>query len=201
MHGRYKSSGGAHMKVRESGMPEEHYWQTFFDPPAILSTLLLDSACQDVVEVGCGYGTFTIPAAQMVTGIIHAYDIETDMVQITREKATAAHLVNVQASVRDIVADGTGLSDECVDYVMLFNILHAEKPLSFLQEAFRMLRLGGRVGIMHWNYDAGTPRGPSMSIRPRPEQCQSWAEAAGFHSLIPSIIDLPPYHYGLVFAK
>lgn len=26
----------------------------------------------------------------------------------------------------------------------------------------------GRLGIMHWNHDPATPRGPSMTIRPRP---------------------------------
>jgi len=189
------------MKVRESGMPEEDYWDTFFDPPTILSTLQFDATCHDVVEVGCGYGTFTIPAARIASGVVRAFDIESEMVQLTAEKATAAHLTNVQTAVRDLVADGTGLPDESIDYVMLFNILHAENPLVFLQEASRVLRTGGRVGIIHWNYDASTPRGPSMAIRPRPDQCQAWAEAAGFHPLIPGTIDLPPYHYGLVYVK
>jgi len=189
------------MKVRESGMPEESYWDTFFDPPLILSTLLLDVACRDVVEVGCGYGTFTIPAARIVSGIIHAFDIDPAMVEITAAKARSARLANVRPAIRDLAAEGTGLPDDGIDYVMLFNILHAEHPLLFLREACRVLRPGGRVGIMHWNYDAGTPRGPSMAIRPRPEQCQAWAEAAGLHPLMASPLDLPPYHYGLVCAK
>ena len=54
------------MKTRESGMPEEEMWREFFDPEAILQLLKLTSACRDVVEFGCGYGTFTIPAARIV---------------------------------------------------------------------------------------------------------------------------------------
>jgi hypothetical protein len=54
---------------------------------------------------------------------------------------------------------------------------------------------------MHWNYDATTPRGPSMDIRPRPEECRDAAIAAGFHLLLPGIINLPPYHYGMVLSK
>ena len=34
------------------------------------------------------------------------------------------------------ILTGTGLEDECVDYVMLFNILHAEEPLKILGEAY-----------------------------------------------------------------
>jgi hypothetical protein len=59
----------------------------------------------------------------------------------------------------------------------------------------------GKLAIIHWNYDPDTPRGPTMSIRPRPDQCQSWAEQVGFELLPPSLIDLPPYHYGFVFRR
>jgi len=54
--------------------------------------------------------------------------------------------------------------------------------------------------VIHWNYDARTPRGPDLSIRPRPEQCRQWLIAAGFE-LIVSHVDLSPYHYGMVSRK
>lgn len=47
------------MKIRESGMPERDMWDKFFNPAKILDTLGLNSQT-DVVESGCGYGTFTI---------------------------------------------------------------------------------------------------------------------------------------------
>ncbi len=40
-----------------------------------------------------------------------------------------------------------------------------------------------------------------MEIRPRPEQCAAWAEAAGFRLLPPGVVDLPPYHYGLALER
>ncbi len=83
---------------------------------------------------------------------------------------------------------------------MLFNILHAQNPANLLSEAFRILRDGGTLGIMHWNYDPKTPRGPPMDIRPRPAQCAHWAEVAGFRITKPQI-DLPPHHYGIVAEK
>jgi len=40
-----------------------------------------------------------------------------------------------------------------------------------------------------------------MNIRPQPEQCRGWAEDAGFRLLAPGLVDLPPYHYGMVLER
>jgi ubiquinone/menaquinone biosynthesis C-methylase UbiE len=189
------------MKTRESGMPPEQMWDEFFDPPAILRKLGLKQGCRKVLEFGCGYGTFTIPAAQIIRGIVHALDIDTEMLVNTKVKADAAKLQNIELSLHDFAAEGTGMPDASMDYVMLFNILHAEERMTLLEEAWRVLALHGRLAIIHWNYDANTPRGPSMTIRPRPEECLTWAEQVGFRLLPPGLIDLPPYHYGFVFEK
>lgn len=187
------------MKIRDSGMPERAMWEKFFDPKKILSTLGVDKQTTDVAEFGCGYGTFTIPAAQVIKGKIYTFDIEPDMIQLTNEAAQHERLNNVEAIQRDFMADGSGLPEESVDYVMLFNILHLENPTALLSEAHRVLKTGGRLGIIHWNYDPATPRGPSMDIRPKPEDCLRWAESAGFRQ--PVQYDLKPYHYGIVLIK
>jgi ubiquinone/menaquinone biosynthesis C-methylase UbiE len=188
------------MKTRESGMPEEKMWHTFFSPREILLALGLHEGMLDVAEFGCGYGTFTIPAAQIVKGTVHAYDIEADMIASTGAKAEQFNLSSIRLHQRDFVSDGTGLPDASTDYVMMFNILHAEEPEILLAEAFRILRGGGILGIMHWNHDPTTPRGPSMDIRPKPQQCREWGENAGFVVVQPRI-DLPPYHYGIIAKK
>lgn len=56
------------MKGRESGMPDESYWETFFNPACILDRLGCPGLCGEVVEFGCGYGTFTIPAVRAMRG-------------------------------------------------------------------------------------------------------------------------------------
>ena len=189
------------MKIRESGMPEDNTWANFFEPERVLNKLGLTPSCGDVVDFGCGYGTFTIPAAQIVPSIVSALDIDPDMVRATAEKAQEAGLENVKTYLRDFVADGTGLPAASVDYAMLFNILHAECPEVLLKEAFRVLKPSGLLAITHWKYDPTTPRGPSMDIRPRPDQCRDWAVQAGFSLLAPGIINLPPYHYGMAMKR
>jgi ubiquinone/menaquinone biosynthesis C-methylase UbiE len=189
------------VKIYDSGMPEEKIWDSFFNQPSILSKLQLTSVCKDAVEFGCGYGTFTIPAARIIKGNVFALDIEQDMIDSTQEAASQSSLTNIKCILKDFVKEGTGLPDNSVDYAMVFNILHYEQPVKLLEEAFRVLRNGGIVGIIHWNYDPETPRGPEMNIRPKPEQCKKWAEQAGFKMTADGIIDLPPYHYGMALKK
>lgn len=187
------------MKIRESGMPDRNMWEKFFDPTKILATLGLNGQTVDVAEFGCGYGTFTIPAAKIIKGKIYALDIEPEMIRITGEESKRNGLSNVRTVLRDFMTEGSGLPDGSVDYVMLFNILHLERPMILINEAKRLLRGGGKLGIIHWNYDSKTPRGPSMDIRPKPEDCIKWAESIGFSE--PVRYDLKPYHYGIVLTK
>ncbi len=181
-------------------MPDEEMWEGFFDARRILSQLVLIDARLDVVDFGCGYGTFTIAAARLTTGTVHALDIEPEMVRATAARAESFGLPNVRTTQRDFVADGTGLPHKSAGCAMLFNILHAEDPVGLLREAHRVLRPGGKVGVIHWVYDTATPRGPDLSIRPRPEQCQAWLRQARFELVVP-FVALPPYHYGLVGRK
>jgi ubiquinone/menaquinone biosynthesis C-methylase UbiE len=180
-------------------MPKEEEWTHFFDPQRALTLMGLNSSIVDVADFGCGYGTFAIPAAKIIAGRIYAFDIEPEMIRNLKKKAKALNLDNVEAILRDFVSDGSGLEDASVDYVFLFNVLHVEKPERLLNESYRILKFGGKVGIIHWNYDEETPRGPPMEIRPKPEQCRSWAESAGF--IFEQKLDLKPYHYGLVLRK
>lgn len=188
------------MKTRESGMPDETMWQSFFNPEVILTALKLDKSVCDAVDFGCGYGTFTLPAARRITGTLYGFDIDGTMIQECNRRAQQEGISNLQLCLRDFVKNGTGLASESVDYAMLFNNLHAEEPLLLLREAWRILKHCGRAAIIHWNYDPSTPRGPSMNIRPRPADCQKWIEQAGFE-VENGIIDLPPYHYGLIGRK
>ena len=191
------------MKGRESGMPEESYWQSFYDADCIVAKLDCTKAgTESIAEFGCGYGTFTFPAARRTSGVVHTFDIEPDLVALVQGRAREAGLSNVRAEVRDFVAQDTGLPDVSMDHAMIYNLLHLEDPVRLLKEAFRILKPGGVVSIMHWKYDPATPRGPAMDIRPRPEQCRAWAEAAGFLFLRDQdFSECCQHHYGLLLVR
>ncbi len=181
-------------------MPSEKIWSDFFDVEGILNHMQLNSQVVDAADFACGYGTFSIPTAQRIAGIMYAVDIDPNMTQAVENKSRRLKLTNVRTIVRDLLRDGSGLEDESVDYVMLFNILHIEEPLILLREAFRVLRQNGRVGIIHWIRDPKTPRGPPLEMRPTSEQCKSWCRQAGFVGSAVSI-ELGPYHFGFVMSK
>ena len=157
--------------------------------------------CGDVVEFGCGYGTFTIPVAGLIEGRVIALDIEPEMVASTQHKAESAGLLNVTAVTRDFVADGCGVPDGQAGYAMLFNILHVENPVALMREACRALAPGGKAGIVHWRSDVETPRGPSMPIRPTAEQCQTWGELAGLEFVRYESLCCCSWHWGLVMRR
>jgi SAM-dependent methyltransferase len=182
-------------------MPAEEYWNSFFDAECALANLDCTGDCRDVLEFGCGYGLFTEAAARIARGTVYAIDIDSAMVEATRDRLREADLSNAVVEERDFVADGSGRPDASVDYAMLFNILHIDEPVALLRKAYRALRPGGTLGIMHWNYDPATPRGPSMAIRPRPEQCRDWTMAAGFDFVRFEPLTCCEHHYGLVCRR
>jgi hypothetical protein len=65
------------MKVHDSGMPDQAYWNSLFDIPRIVDWLNLKNVTAPIVEIGCGYGTFTVPIAGATDAEVHAFDIET----------------------------------------------------------------------------------------------------------------------------
>lgn len=189
------------MKVRDSGMPKQDYWESLLDVPMILDRLGIDQSINSVVEVGCGYGTFTVPVAKKISGSLHAFDIEPTMITTTEARTRGAGLSNVILSLRDVIANGFGLMPGSVDAVLLFNILHVENPTALLQESARLLSRNGRVLVIHWRSDIPTPRGPDLSIRPRAEQILAWAKET--HALEPDAtpVILPPWHFGLALSR
>ena len=188
------------MKLRDSGMPDERYWESLFSVPLVLARLGIDSMIQDVAELCCGYGTFTLPIAQAIQGTIHTFDIEADMVARTQERAQQDGLYNVACRHLDVMERGFDLPRP-VDAALLFNILHCHDPERLFGHAAAAVPSGGRVLVIHWRHDSATPRGPALEIRPTPEQIVRWAEQDAQLVWDGEIRDLPPWHYGLAFGR
>jgi SAM-dependent methyltransferase len=188
-------------KVRDSGMPVAEQWEEFFDPAAVLDALDCRHVAGDIIEFGCGYGTFTVLAATRTAATLHAIDIDPAMVATTSARAGAARLANVRVEQRDFVRDGCGRPDASAGYAMVFNILHLEDPVALLAEARRALAPGGAIGVIHWRSDIVTPRGPPLDIRPTPAQCQVWARAAGLATSPPLVVSGASWHWGMVLRR
>jgi len=96
-----------------------------------------------ILDYGCGPGSYTIIAAQLVgeSGKIYALDIHPLAVQGVRNIALKKRLTNIEA----ILSDGaTGLPDESIDVALLYDTLHdLSKPDEVLAELHRVLKPNG----------------------------------------------------------
>jgi ubiquinone/menaquinone biosynthesis C-methylase UbiE len=103
----------------------------------------------EVLEVGCGTGYFTLPAARQVseTGHLHSIDLSPESVDLVRRKVAAAGIQNVSLELADAMA--TGLPGATYDTVLLLGVIPAPVlPLSkLLPEMHRLLKPGGRLAV------------------------------------------------------
>ena len=184
-------------------MPDEAQWAGFFDCEATVARLLGAAKVHgDVLEFGCGYGSFTLPVAQRTIGVVTALDIDPAMVARVQDKVARLNLRNVRVQVRDFVVDGSGVVSASQAYALIFNLLHLQRPVTLLGEAYRSLHCGGQLAVVHWRSDIATPRGPPLDMRPTPAQCRQWLTAAGFHDVVSvDIADCCPFHFGLLARK
>lgn len=184
------------MYLRESSMPRQEAWESLFDVELILNRFGLSG---EIAELGCGYGTFTLPLARRTTGTVHAIDIDPAMIDTVRRRAAAERVTNIDTRQRDVITEGFGLEDASCDACLLFNILHGESPVQLIREGRRILVRGGTLAVIHWRSDIATPRGPPAEIRPAAPLIATWAAEAGGLHLAEGPFLLLPWHYGLKF--
>jgi ubiquinone/menaquinone biosynthesis C-methylase UbiE len=188
------------MKVFDSGMPEEAYWNSLFDIRQIVKWLNVADVVDPIAEIGCGYGTFTVPIAKKFDGIVHSFDIEPAMIERAKKNARMAGIQNATFHLRDILAQGTGLAAQSIGMVLLFNILHSIDKHMILKEASRVLKKSGIAAIIHWRKDIETPRGPSLESRPDQATILDSIDDLDLQFKGNSRI-LEPYHWGIQLIK
>lgn len=97
-----------------------------------------------VLEVGCGPGAFTIPAAGIAgkDGLIYAVDIHPLAIKRVKEKIAENGMENIKPVLAD--ASKTGLSDQEIDFVFMFGMPGVAGGLkNVLSEIHRVLKPGG----------------------------------------------------------
>ncbi|MDZ7260689.1 MAG: methyltransferase domain-containing protein [candidate division KSB1 bacterium] len=99
---------------------------------------------QKVVEVGCGPGFFTIPAAKIVgtSGIVYAVDINPLAVKKVQVKMRKYGIDNIKPILGN--AANSGLSDSSIDLAFIFGLRYIAGGLcNLISEIHRILKTDG----------------------------------------------------------
>ena len=102
-----------------------------------------------VLDYGCGPGFVTIPSAKIVgsQGMIYALDIHPAVIKIIEKKVNKHKLKNVKTIISN---NGTGLPDESIDIVLLFNVIFMIKDKEkLIDELHRILKKDGIISIVN----------------------------------------------------
>jgi ubiquinone/menaquinone biosynthesis C-methylase UbiE len=199
------SKSRANIKVNENeGDPVEHFsgilrdeqerrkWQ---NPEEVLAKIGLQPG-MTFMDIGCGQGFFTIPAAKIVgkSGKVYASDINQANINKLQEKVTAAGLTNVIAQTgkaEDLIS-----CDVCADIIFFGIVLHDfQDPLKVLTNAHAMLKPNGRLVNLDWKNEP-MEFGPPLHIRFSEEKATRLIEASGFKVQTSEASGL--YHYLIV---
>jgi len=119
-----------------------------FDPVKTLRNADVQAG-QTILEVGCGTGFFTLPAARRIgdQGLLVAMDVSAGFIEQVTKKVNHSGLKNVRIVKRDAL--DTGLDAESMDKVLLFGVIPFPLfPLNrLLPEMHRVLKPDGTLAV------------------------------------------------------
>lgn len=187
---------------RNTAHPDDGWWSALWpDPRGTLETLEIDD-CESLVDVCCGNGYFTVPAADLVSGPVYGVDLDGELLATLEERA--------DGRVTTIEGDAMEVLDhlpESVDGALLANTLHGVPEKTALSESIAaILGSDGRFVVINWvdvppeeTPVLGEPRGPPTEIRMTPEETIAAVETAGFEAR--ETVSVSPHHYAAIFER
>jgi ubiquinone/menaquinone biosynthesis C-methylase UbiE len=120
---------------------------------------------QSILEIGCGPGYFTIPAAHKAGyGTVYTLDIYPMMIEIVEKKVVKNQLKNVKTLIAP--ASDIDLDDESIDLILCIDVLSDITDVNeTLLELRRVLKPNGILSIFepHTSWEPGTWK-PEKSI-------------------------------------
>ncbi|WP_455449477.1 class I SAM-dependent methyltransferase [Natrinema thermotolerans] len=195
-------------RFRNTGQPDWDWWGRLWPTPGATLRRLGIAPGLTVAEVACGNGYFALPAARITAPEpVYALDLEESLLEeCTRlaERQEIENVVPVHGDARRMAR----LLPERVDVVLLANTFHGiDDKQAFVEEAAESLRPSGYLAVVNWHDRpretttvAGEPRGPPTDLRLPPDDAAAAVLDGGAFSLAERI-ELPPYHYGLLFER
>jgi ubiquinone/menaquinone biosynthesis C-methylase UbiE len=157
-------SHDSRVSFRMIRLVHETLYGWFRNPSKALSAAGLEPG-QRVLEVGCGPGFFTLPAASIVgaSGRVVAVDVNPHAVEHVRAKAAAAGAANIDVLLED--ASDASLAADPFDLVFVFGLPRAAGGFEKLWEGIhRALKPGGILAV------EGRTRPPQGTFGPAGEQ-------------------------------
>lgn len=125
----------------------------FFSPPInTLRRIGIDPGWK-VLDYGCGSGSFSISAAELVgpLGRVYATDIHEIAIHEVQKKARVKNLNNIETL---LTSSNMPLPSDSIDLVLLFNVLHEFKdPNVIIVELNRVLKPGGLMSVVDHKLD------------------------------------------------
>lgn len=183
--------------LRRAGAYDEESRRKWQDPDAVLMEIGLKPGAT-FIDVGCGEGFFTLPAARMVgeKGRVYSLDINPQAIERLRIKAANEDITNLQLKAGR--AEDTVLCEACADFVFFGIVLHDfDKPIKVLANAAKMLNSGGKLVNLDWKKEP-MEFGPPVQIRFTEEKATELIKAGGFR--VERTKNFGPYHY-LIIAR
>jgi len=126
----------------------EELYGLFVNPYGRLNAAGLKSG-QKVLEVGCGPGFFTVPAARVVEdeGFVYALDLNPFAVEYVLRKIQRLGLKNVEVKCADAVK--TSMQDQSIEVAFLFSVIHVFPDVTkVMKEMHRVLKANGVISIV-----------------------------------------------------
>lgn len=107
-----------------------------------------DFASKRVLEIGCGLGAHSEMLCRAGAELT-AIDLSPTSVEVTRRRLS---LKGLSARVQESDAENLPFADESFDYVWSWGVIHhSPDTLACAREITRVLRPGGRLGVMVYN--------------------------------------------------
>jgi ubiquinone/menaquinone biosynthesis C-methylase UbiE len=149
-----------------------------------------------LLDVGCGIGYFTIPAARFLkNNKAVGIDIMPEILDIAREKAEKISNIEFKVSKEYSFP----LENESVKYVFISNVIHeVEDRELYLKEVRRVLEEGGYLLIIDWEKKE-TKMGPPIHERISKDEMKELCIKSGFS--VVGDIDASLSHYGIKLEK
>lgn len=164
--------------------------QMRWEPARFLARFNLQPG-QWVLDLGCGPGFWTIPLAEIVgpSGKVFALDVSQEMLDALAERHPPSNVNLILGELPTI-----GLPDQSVDLIWAAFLYHEVDPSSELAaEMRRVLRPGGKVGILDWRTDGQKEDGPPLNHRKSVGTVMDDLLAAGFQHMLQNWQDADAY--------